>query len=54
MAIMTPENFLKNLEVALESVILFDEKITIATDEGNAILINEKAYENIITIIKSF
>ena len=43
MAIMTPENLHKNLDNALKSVIIFDEKITIATDNGNAVIIRKNS-----------
>lgn len=49
MAIMTPENLHKNLDNALKSVIIFDEKITIATDKGNAIIISEMKYNKIVS-----
>ena len=48
MAIMTPEKLLKNLEISLKSVIIFDEEITIATDKGNAVIINKEHYDNIL------
>lgn len=48
MAIMTPEKLLKNLEISLKSVIIFDEEITIATDNGNAVIINKEYYDNIL------
>lgn len=48
MAIMTPENLLKNLVNSLKSVIIFDEIITIATDNGNAVIISKTQYNQII------
>ena len=51
MAIITPENLLKNLDNSLKSVIIFDEIITIATDNGNAILVNKEYYDKLISII---
>lgn len=54
MAIITPENLLKNLDQTLKSAIVFNEKITIATVEGNAILINKKNYDKLIFTLKYF
>lgn len=48
MFIMTPENLLKNLDNALEFVIKFNEKIIIATDDGNALLISNLSYTKIL------
>lgn len=52
MAIMTPENLLKNLDNSLKSVIIFDEEITIATDKGNAVLVDKENYDKLIDTLK--
>ncbi|MCI6216452.1 MAG: type II toxin-antitoxin system Phd/YefM family antitoxin [Mollicutes bacterium] len=43
--------FRKNLSSYLESVIDFDERITITTKKGNAVIISEKEYKSMLEII---
>lgn len=43
--------FRKNLSSYLESVIDFDECITITTKKGNAVIISEKEYKSMLGII---
>lgn len=43
--------FRKNLLSYLESVIDFDERITITTKKGNAVIISEKEYKSMLEII---
>lgn len=41
----------KNLLSYLESVIDFDERITITTKKGNVVIISEKEYKSMLEII---
>ena len=43
--------FRKNLSSYVESVIDFDERITITTKKGNAVIISEKEYKSMLEII---
>ena len=43
--------FRKNLSSYLESVIDFDERITITTKKGNAVISSEKEYKSMLEII---
>lgn len=43
--------FRKNLSSYLESVIDFDERITITTKKDNAVIISEKEYKSTLEII---
>ena len=43
--------FRKNLSSYLESVIDFDERITITTKKRNAVIISEKEYKSMLEII---
>lgn len=43
--------FRKNLSSYLESVIDFDERITITTKKGNVVIISEKEYKSMLEII---
>ncbi len=43
--------FRKNLSSYLESVIDFDERITITTKKGNAVIISENEYKSMLEII---
>lgn len=54
MTITTPTNLRKNLFKILDSVIKFNETVTVVTKEGNAVLISEEDYNGMLATVEIY
>ena len=52
MATLTPTNFRKDLFKVLENTIKFNEKVNIATKDGNVILISEEEWNGLMATLE--
>lgn len=54
MATLTPTNLRKDLFNVLKNTIKFNEKVNIATRDGNAILISEEEYNGLMATLEIY
>lgn len=54
MATLTPTNFRKDLFKVLENTIKFNEKVNIATKDGNAILVSEEEWNGLMATLEIY
>lgn len=54
MATLTPTNLRNDLFNVLKNTVKFNEKVNIATKEGNAILISEEEYNGLMATLEIY
>ena len=54
MATLTPTNLRKDLYKVLENTIKFNEKVNIATKDGNVILISEEEWNGLMATLEIY